>query len=134
MFYFPFYFLLIGQGALFKYDALGSYERVTATVSGKGEELIQPILDRVSKMEENKELWQFENYDETEEIDPPRFVDTSIDSAIELVKSAFEAAAEREISVGDGIQIVIIESDISSGVESKVSPRTRTLSFQLPKH
>ena len=34
----------LGRGAIFHYDALGSFERVIASCCGKGEHLIQPIL------------------------------------------------------------------------------------------
>lgn len=129
----------LGSGALFKYDALGSYERVIATVSGKGEELIQPILDRVTQMEESKELWSFQSIlGESEDSgDLKRFVDLSIEDAIELVKEAFHAAAEREISIGDGVEIVVIEreSEIKGNdVDLSVKMRKRSLFYQLPRH
>jgi len=34
----------LGRGAIYHYDALGSFERVIASCCGKGEHLIQPIL------------------------------------------------------------------------------------------
>ena len=41
-----------GHGALYRYDAVGSYERVRAVCVGKGEKLIQPLLDEITKMDE----------------------------------------------------------------------------------
>lgn len=40
-----------GQGALYRYDAVGSYERVRAVCAGRGEKLIQPMLDEITEME-----------------------------------------------------------------------------------
>ena len=41
-----------GHGALYRYDAVGSYERVRSVCVGKGEKLIQPLLDEITKMDE----------------------------------------------------------------------------------
>jgi len=43
---------------LYRYDAVGSSERVTAACSGKGEQMIQPMLDEMTNMEEDLSLWQ----------------------------------------------------------------------------
>ena len=37
-------FIYLGRGAIYQYDALGSFERVIASCCGKGQQLIQPIL------------------------------------------------------------------------------------------
>ena len=42
---------ILGQGALYRYDAVGSYERVRAVCAGRGEKLIQPMLDEITEME-----------------------------------------------------------------------------------
>ena len=47
-----------GRGAVYKYDAIGSCERVTATCSGKAEHLIQPLLDDISNLEGDDALWE----------------------------------------------------------------------------
>lgn len=47
-----------GRGALYKYDAVGSHERVTATCSGKAEHLLQPMLDEISNLEVDDALWE----------------------------------------------------------------------------
>jgi len=40
----------LGHGAIYHYDALGSFERVMASCAGKGEHLIQPILGKEMMM------------------------------------------------------------------------------------
>ena len=47
-----YFILLLGHGALYRYDAVGSYERVRAVCVGKGEKLIQPLLDEMTNMEQ----------------------------------------------------------------------------------
>ena len=42
---------IIGHGAVYKYDAVGSVERVRAACSGTGASLIQPMLDTITGME-----------------------------------------------------------------------------------
>ncbi len=40
----------LGRGAIYHYDALGSFERVIASCCGKGEHLIQPILGQLHQL------------------------------------------------------------------------------------
>ena len=47
----PIFYTVAGQGALYRYDAVGSYERVRAVCAGRGEKLIQPLLDEITDME-----------------------------------------------------------------------------------
>lgn len=39
-----------GYGALYSYDAVGSFERLRAVCVGKGEALMQPMLDELTKV------------------------------------------------------------------------------------
>jgi 20S proteasome alpha/beta subunit len=51
-----------GHGALYRYDAVGSFKRVQAVCAGKGEKLIQPLLDEITDMEADEDLdslWSF---------------------------------------------------------------------------
>lgn len=106
-----------GNGALYKYDALGSCERVRCTSSGKGEHLIQPILDRlgdpVTGMDDSA-LWVIE--DDSDSFESPHVginfcEDLSIDEAKDVIVSAYRAAAEREISIGDAVEVWTITKD-----------------------
>ena len=106
-----------GCGALYRYDAVGSFERVRAVCCGKGEKLIQPLLDEITGMEADESLFAFPQLDGTQSrasFDATSF-DTAthnlnVDEACALVVRAFQAAAEREISIGDGIDMCIIQT------------------------
>jgi 20S proteasome subunit beta 6 len=111
----------VGRGMLYHYDAVGSSERVAALCSGKGEELIQPVLDELTKMEENEELWEFHD-DENLEERTPRCIQLTCDEAIALIKNLFKTATEREISLGDGVEIIVLRKDSPGQVERIVYP------------
>lgn len=124
---FPFYTFSIavgidrnGHGALYNYDAVGSFERVKASCVGKGQQLIQPMLDEISCMDEDDALWDLSGKSEGKS----PFLELKEDEAVNLVKKAFLAAAEREISIGDGAEIYIISRD----------KHVKRMTFALPKH
>lgn len=121
-----------------RYDAVGSMERVAAVCSGKGEHLIQPLLDEITEMERDDSLWELSsdgenafissahhapsvasNNADTQEIltqegslvaavKRGHCTDLSCEKACEVVRRAFCAAAEREITVGDGLEIWVL--------------------------
>jgi 20S proteasome subunit beta 6 len=105
-----------GNGALYRYDALGSFERVRAVCAGKGERLIQPILDEITGMEEDDTLFLFPGQpissmlpvEEGRRKGLMKGKDLNVEEACEIIVTAFKAAAEREISIGDGIDLCII--------------------------
>jgi 20S proteasome alpha/beta subunit len=100
-----------GVGSLHRYDAVGSVERVQACCAGRGEKMIQPILDEVTSMESDSALWDMAGGDCFESSSERLFLDMSVEEASQLVLRAFKAAAEREISLGDGVDIWILSSD-----------------------
>ncbi|KAG0748012.1 hypothetical protein G6F57_008059 [Rhizopus arrhizus] len=110
--FFPYYSFCVlggvdeeGKGAVYCYDAIGSYEREKCRASGSAAALIQPFLDnQVSKK-------NMQNVS-TEDID--------LDEAIKIVKDAFTSATERDIYTGDNLQIFIIRKD--QPVEIQVHP------------
>ena len=120
-----------GSGALYRYDAVGSFERVRAVCAGKGEQLIQPILDEITDMEEDETLFLFPaqlSSDLTTTTSTTSLgtggrrttghKELDVEEACEVIVRAFKAAAEREISIGDGIDLVIVrgdESDMAAG-------------------
>jgi len=139
---FPFYSLCVvagldaktREGAIYRYDSIGSFERVRATCAGKGEQLIQPLLDEATNMEQSLDLWSMsaEGDSFVTQHSPIRSTasNMSVDDACKLILRAFQAAAEREITVGDGIEMWIL-SDNKEG--SKGSTLTRRVAF-LPRH
>jgi len=95
-----------GKGAVYTYDAIGSFERTEYAAQGSGQKLIIPILDNVvgnKNRSDPKKEW-------------------TVEEAVELVKDTFITAGEREIYVGDAVEIYIIQA---SGITMEV--------FQLKK-
>ena len=167
--FFPFYsFSMLsgldntGSGSIYKYDAVGSWERVRAGCVGKGEKLIQPMLDELSEVDDDLALWQLPlSYQpETKKVGTQTAAGTSInyirnltkEKACSIIRSFFQAAAEREISIGDGLDIWIIEypriEDTSANqddvsvhkqfIKNMASSKTRHLidkrNYKLPTH
>merc|ERR1719174_1150988 len=105
--FFPFYTFNLcagldteGKGCVYTYDAIGSYERVGYSCQGSGKDLMQPVLDN-QLASASPLLW------------PPVSTATKLTRAecLELVRSAFASAAERDIYTGDAVQIFTMTRD-----------------------
>jgi 20S proteasome alpha/beta subunit len=155
---------------------------VAAVCSGKGEHLIQPILDEITHMEEDDSLWELSTEGENAFLSGTpgahdsvpciplreesigdiaagmskagrstgvatkrrRCVDLNEKDACDLVVRAFRAAAEREISVGDGVEVWVVrkKSRMDELIEGKSGGRKsdsnarllKRLHFPLPAH
>ena len=112
--FFPFYTFNVlagldrdGVGAVYAYDAVGSYERYTCSATGSGEHLIQSVLDN-----------QFDRKTHAPAPAPaPAPADgpgahrsapvATADDAVALLGDAFAAAAERDIHTGDSLELVV---------------------------
>ncbi|KAF0992391.1 hypothetical protein HZS_2669 [Henneguya salminicola] len=105
--FFPYYTYIIlagidehGKGAVFSYDPVGSYERVTCRASGSGAAIIQPILDnQISLKNQNN---------------PQSFLHDPL-SVAKFVHDVFCSATERDIYTGDSGTLVMLNA-----VEEKV--------------
>lgn len=86
-----------GKGAVYAYDAVGSYERTGYSCQGTGKDLIQPVLDNQLKADSPLLV-------------PARESVTAMpaERALDLVKAAFVAAGERDIYTGDAVEILVI--------------------------
>ena len=130
----------VAQGAVYRYDSVGSFERVSATCAGKGEQLIQPFLDEAAAQQQSggdSALWSLSQ--EGDAFLPSvvnatssfPHVNLTIEEACDLVFKAFQAAAEREITIGDGVEIFVVTHVPQS------RPRKNSISrrfYFLPRH
>lgn len=128
-----------GHGCLWKFDCAGSYQPVVATCTGRGESMIQPMLDQITALEEDEQLWEFcENVKQKER--GIKCVDLSMERACDFVIRAFKAAAEREITIGDGIELVILHhnnNNSSNSTDNNTLPASYTIErlfVPLPFH
>ena len=87
-----------GIGAVYGYDAVGSFERTRVACAGGGLNLMQPVLDRL-------DADKGEKGGDTGECP---VVTVGLEEALSLVKRAFVAGGERDISLGDAVEIVIL--------------------------
>lgn len=102
--FFPYYTFNIiagldqeGKGAVYGYDAVGSYQRVPVVCQGTGHELIQPVVDN--------------QVDRKHQAGKKRWDDITEDEAVALVQDSFTSAGERDIYTGDSVDIAIINKD-----------------------
>lgn len=99
-----------GKGAVYSFDPVGSYERQTCHAGGAAASLITPFLDNQV---------DFKNqYDPATGL-PKTRVDLPRDTVIDIIRDAFSSATERQIGVGDYLQIVIVTKD---GIEKQLFP------------
>jgi len=82
-----------GKGAVFTYDAVGSFERVEYAAQGSGQKLIIPLLDDLVGRRNRTDK---------------KTVPLTVAEAIELCKESFVTAGERDMYTGDAIEIFAI--------------------------
>ncbi|EOB11142.1 Proteasome subunit beta type-1 [Nosema bombycis CQ1] len=99
--FFPFYVYLTisgfdnGKPYVYRYDPVGGYEDVNVICNGSGAPLIQPLLDSFIDLKN----WHG---------DKP-VIDREY--AIRIVVKAFDAASERDVKTGDGLELYIMTKD-----------------------
>lgn len=105
--FFPYYAFNIvagldaeGKGAVFTYDAVGSYERTNYSCQGSGQALIMPVLDNQLKTVSPLVLPAVSSATPLSE-----------EEAIYLIKECFATAAERDIYTGDKVELYIMNAE-----------------------
>lgn len=83
---------------MYGYDAVGSFERVRVACAGGGLSIIQPVLDRLDAASGKVAGGGAEQ----------TVVAVGLEEALTLVKRAFVAGGERDISLGDEVEIVVV--------------------------
>jgi len=84
-----------GKGAVYGYDAVGSFERIPYGVTGSGSALITSLFDSqiaFKNQEKNK-------------------AELNLEQMLDLVKDAFTCCGERDIYTGDSVDIYCITKD-----------------------
>eukprot|EP00475_Leptophrys_vorax_P036520 TRINITY_DN6186_c0_g1_i3.p1 TRINITY_DN6186_c0_g1~~TRINITY_DN6186_c0_g1_i3.p1 ORF type:complete len:217 (+),score=57.88 TRINITY_DN6186_c0_g1_i3:95-745(+) len=100
--FFPYYtFNLVagldeeGNGAVYGYDAVGSFQRVNYGAEGSGSALATSVFDNQVNFESQ----------------PKNKRDIGLDEALALLKDAFTSVGERDIYTGDAVDIYVITKD-----------------------
>lgn len=86
-----------GKAVIYSYDPVGSYDTTICRCTGSGSRMIQPLLDS----------WIMgKNFND--------FKKLPFSEALELVKKAFDAAAERDVKTKDFLEIYVIDENSTS--------------------
>lgn len=119
--FFPYYVTAIlggidekGQGALYSYDPVGSYEREFCRAAGAAASLIMPFLDNQVNLKNQYDPSSGAGLEKTMRVPQP----LGRDETEAIVRDAFTSAVERHIEVGDGLQMMVITKD---GIEEVYS-------------
>ena len=95
-----------GEGAIYGYDAIGSYDRINSGAQGSGQQHIIPILDN-----------QFKDHNNLNPVLPEDKA-----TVINVLRDTLHATAERDIYTGDGLEMCVISG---SGIERDIEPLRR---------
>jgi 20S proteasome subunit beta 6 len=90
-----------GKGAVYSYDAIGSFERSSHSANGSGQAYVIPFLDNVIGNRNRQE-------------DKPVLPASEV---VEILKDAFLSAGERDIYTGDQVEIMIVTA---SGIQTQL--------------
>jgi len=84
-----------GKGAVYGYDAIGSFERIPFGVTGSASALATSILDNQVEFKTQRK----------------NFKDLNLEEMLDLVKDVYTSCGERDIYTGDSVDIAIITAE-----------------------
>ena len=84
-----------GNGTVYGYDAIGSYDKMMYGVQGSGIQLIVPIFDN-----------QFKDFN----VINPKLIE-NVELSVETIRDAMHSCTEREIHTGDYMDIALIKRE-----------------------
>lgn len=93
-----------GTGAVYSFDPVGSYERESCRAAGAAQSLVQPFLDAMVNGKN-----QVAPPDAEPIVDKDGRSNLPLDRVLGLVTDAFTGATEREIYVGDMLEMYIVQ-------------------------
>lgn len=88
---------------MYGYDAVGSFERIRVACAGGGLSIMQPVLDRLDAAAETRSGAGKSGGGGEQPV-----VAVGLEEALTLVRRAFVAGGERDISLGDEVEIVVL--------------------------
>ena len=112
-----------GAGAVYSYDAIGSFDRVRATCVGGAQAIVLPILDQIVQEEAADETGEsyFQRWTDSGASPtshrPPRISGLTLEDAVSSIQGIAAAAAEREIRIGDRLRVVTINSKTGQSIQ-----------------
>ena len=94
------------NSGVYSYDAIGSFHKSISSCIGRGRSIMEPILDNLTA---NSIQSMVNNVNKNASYQSHYTTSiTSLRQALTIVKEVFLAGAEREISVGDSVDILVI--------------------------
>lgn len=84
-----------GQGVIYGYDAIGSFDKLTYGAQGSGQQLGSPILDN-----------QFDGHNFMVKVLPD-----SQEEVENVAKDIINSIAERDIYTGDGVEVTTVDKN-----------------------
>ena len=123
-------YLVIGKGAVYSFDPVGSYQRDTYKAGGSASAMLQPLLDNqvLSQTFVLLQCFNLEMYIQRciliyqigfKNMEGVQHVPLTREKAVQLVKDVFISAAERDVYTGDALRICVITKE---GVEDQTIP------------
>ncbi|PWN39663.1 N-terminal nucleophile aminohydrolase [Ceraceosorus guamensis] len=117
--FFPYYVYNIlggldeeGKGAVYSFDPVGSYEREFCRAAGAAQSLLQPFLD--SQI-------MFKNQLSTPTRPLPEPGTMALPDVLRIVMDSFTSATERQIEVGDGLEMFVVRNPAEAASDGAAS-------------